>query len=123
MLAEDWGEREALTSRILQCRGDDTVAAVELIEHEGGSDGGSPLGAGHGLADLVLVPWIACTRCGQALLRAHDREPWGDLSYLARHYIITSPDRGTVLRIFPADAASRAFAALLEECADREPVA
>lgn len=116
VLAEDWGEREALASQILQCRGDGSAPTVKLLEPGDDTTSGTAVGAGQDLADLVLVPWIACTRCGQVLLRAHDREQWGYLSFLVRHYVITSPDRATALRLFPADAASEAFTTLLQEC-------
>lgn len=116
VLAEVWGEREALTPQILQCRGDDGAARLKLIRPDGGSADEVMRGSDHDSADLVLVPWITCTRCDQVLMRAHTREDWGDLSYLARHYVITSPDRATVLRMFPVDSASRAFTALQQGC-------
>ncbi|WP_229818451.1 hypothetical protein [Streptomyces chromofuscus] len=118
VLAEDWGEREALAPRILRCRGDGRASVVELIEHGSSAVGGASVRgpSGRDPAHLVLVPWIACRRCGQVLMRAHDREPWGDLSHLARRYVVVSPDRSTVRREFPADAVSHAFEALLNEC-------
>ncbi|MER5635420.1 hypothetical protein ABT095_00500 [Kitasatospora sp. NPDC002227] len=118
VLAETWGEREALTPRILQCRGDDAPANLKLLEHGGASDDQPALGPGQDPAGPVLVPWIACTRCDQVLMRAHSREGWGDLSYLAHHYVITSPDLATTSRTFPVQSAGVAFAALLEECAE-----
>lgn len=116
VLAETWGEREALTPRIRQCRGDGLPADVELVERGGDTVGGATIAAGQDLADLVLVPWIACARCDQVLMRAHAQEPWGDLSHLAHHYAIVSPDRSAVLRLFPAESAPTAFAVLLYEC-------
>ncbi|MEU7429140.1 hypothetical protein [Streptomyces sp. NPDC040750] len=118
VLAETWGEREALTPRILQCRDDGTSGHLKLIEGDEVIVPEVTGGAGQDLAGLVLVPWIACTRCSQVLMRAHARESWGDLSYLARHYIITTPSRTTVLRLFPADSASAAFDALQRVCSD-----
>ncbi|MFK0259680.1 hypothetical protein [Streptomyces sp. NPDC090445] len=59
---------------------------------------------------------VACTRCGRVLMRAHALEPWGELSYLARHYVIVSPDRGRVLRVFSDESAYEPFAALLRDC-------
>ncbi|MFD7994200.1 hypothetical protein [Streptomyces mexicanus] len=118
VLAETWGERETLTPRILQCRDDGTPGHLKLIE-DGGSTVAEAIGAAEqDLAGLVLVPWIACTRCGQVLMRAHARESWGDLSYLAQHYVITTPNRATVLRLFPADSAGAAFDALQRACSD-----
>jgi hypothetical protein len=117
VLAETWGERELLTPRSLQCRGDGARTRLKLIERadeimiesSGGADQ-DPAG--------VLVPWITCARCGHALMRTHTREPWGGLSYLAENYVITSPESDAVLRSFPADSAGAAFAALLTECAE-----
>jgi hypothetical protein len=112
VLAETWGEREILTPRILQCRDEGTPGPLKLIEGDGSTVPEAIGGAEQGLAGLVLVPWIACMRCGQVLMRAHARESWGDLSYLARHYVITTPNRATVLRLFSPDSASTALAAL-----------
>jgi len=116
VLAEVWGERESLTQRILQCRGDNTPAQLKLIEHADDIVNESAGGADPDAANL-LVPWIACTRCGHALMRVHTRERWGDLSCVAGNYVITSPERDAVLRMFPAGSASAAFATLLAECA------
>ncbi|WP_367048576.1 hypothetical protein [Streptomyces sp. Je 1-332] len=116
VLAEAWGERERLTPQILQCRGADQIAGVKLIETDGGSVDEVLGEADHDPAGLVLVPWIACARGGRVLMRAHTREPWGGLSYLAQHYAITSPDRAAVLRVFPPSSTTTAFAALQREC-------
>ncbi|MBC2869144.1 hypothetical protein [Streptomyces mexicanus] len=117
VLAETWGEREALTPQILQCRVEGAPGPMKLIE---GDESTVPeaIDMAEDLAGLVLVPWITCTRCGQVLMRAHARESWGDLSYLARHYVITTPNRATILRLFPADNASAAFDALQRACSD-----
>ncbi|MGW4197815.1 hypothetical protein [Streptomyces sp. NPDC005004] len=118
VLAESWGEREALTPQLLQCGEEGGPGTVRLIEGEGST---VPEVAGEvhqDLAGLIVVPWIACTKCGQVLMRAHARESWGDLSCLARHYVITTPNGSTVLRVFPADAADAAFAALQRACSD-----
>jgi hypothetical protein len=116
VLAETWGERDALTPRILQCRDDGTSGHLKLIEGDASTVPEAVDGAEQDLAGLVLIPWIACTRCGQVLMRAHARESWGDLSYLARHYVITTPNRATALRLFPADSAGVAFAVLQHVC-------
>ncbi|MFE5791175.1 hypothetical protein ACFQ8C_01235 [Streptomyces sp. NPDC056503] len=107
VLAEGWGEREALTPRLLRCPGDGEPSPVRLVE--AASD--VVRGPGDGSADDVLVPWIACERCGGVLARKHAREPWGGLSHLARSYVITWPEGGAVVREFPADAADAADAA------------
>lgn len=118
VLAEVWGEREALTPQIRQCRDEGTPGTVRLIECDSGTAPETVDEAGQDLTGLTLVPWIACTRCGQVLMRAHARESWGDLSYQARHYVITTPSRATALRLFPADSAGAAFAALQRVCSD-----
>lgn len=116
MLAETWGEREVLTPQILQCRDAGIPGPLKLIEGDRNTAPKAIDGAEQDLAGLVLVPWIACTRCGQVLMRAHARESWGDLSYLARHYVITTQNRATVLLRFPTDSADAAFASLQHAC-------
>ncbi|UXY25046.1 hypothetical protein N8I84_42245 (plasmid) [Streptomyces cynarae] len=118
VLAETWGEREVLTPQILQCRDEGTPGPMKLIEGDGSTVPEAIGAAEQDLAGLVLVPWISCTNCGQILMRAHARESWGDLSYLARHYVITTPNRATVLRLFPADSAGAAFVVLQRACSD-----
>ncbi|MFD8260087.1 hypothetical protein ACFV19_14360 [Streptomyces griseoluteus] len=118
VLAESWGEREALTPQILQCRDDGTPGHLKLIESDGNPVPEATGVAVQDLAGLVLVPWITCTRCGQVLMRAHARESWGGLSYLAMYYVITTPDRATVLQLFPADSADAAFVSLPRACSD-----
>ncbi|MER6300453.1 hypothetical protein ABT247_12895 [Kitasatospora sp. NPDC001539] len=116
VLAEEWGVREQLTPGILRCLGDGRPAPVRLLDGEGDE---AELVTGWSepeLAGLVLVPWIGCTRCGRVLLRAHSWEPWDDLSHVAEHYVISTPDHGAALRILPAGAADEAFAELLRDC-------
>jgi hypothetical protein len=84
---------------------------------------GSSVLADRALAGLVRVPWILCTRCGQILMRLHAREDWGDLSYLATHYAITTPDRTAVAQLFPGDCAAEAFTKLLQMCGQPSIVA
>lgn len=117
VLAETWGEREALTPQILQCRDEGRPGPLKLIESDENTVQ-EAISEAEDLAGLVLVPWIACTKCGQVLMRAHSRESWGNLSYLAWHYIITTPNRATVLLLFPGDSADAAFASLQRACSD-----
>ncbi|MFD9636882.1 hypothetical protein [Streptomyces violascens] len=117
VLAETWGEREALTPRILRCRSDGrSASAVTLVEQDGDLVSGDTVTAEHDLAGLVLTPWIICTRCDHVLMRIHAREAWGDLSYLARHYAIKRPDHAVVAPLFPAGSADKAFDSLLHSC-------
>ncbi|WP_158850779.1 hypothetical protein [Saccharothrix deserti] len=99
--AEVWGVREAVEPVLRRCRSR-AGGDVRVIE-DGEAMGGEPFG----LADLVVVPWIACTRCGRLLGRAHRREPWGDLSYLPLHYVLFTP-----VRLFGPESAWEAFTAL-----------
>lgn len=117
VLAEAWGEREAPTPRIRQCRNDGQGACdVTLIEQEDVPVSGDMALTDGALAGLVQVPWILCTRCGQILMRLHARETRGDLAYLATHYAITTPDRTAVAHLFPDDCAEEAFTKLLQMC-------
>ncbi len=122
VLAEQWGEREQLTPGLVRCLGDGAPAPVRLLDGDGEGDGGGDdavVVTGRSepeLADLVLVPWIGCTRCGQVLLRAHAWEAWDDFSYLAEHYVISTADHATALRILPADSVGEAFTELLHNC-------
>ncbi|MFE5582292.1 hypothetical protein [Kitasatospora sp. NPDC056531] len=116
VLAEQWGERERLTPGLLRCPGDGAPAPVRLLD--GDRDEAEVLTGWSEpeLADLVLVPWIGCNRCGRVLLRAHVWEPWDDFSYLAERYVISTPDCDAALRILPSDSAGEAFAELLHGC-------
>ncbi|MFB7667788.1 hypothetical protein ACFC1R_28340 [Kitasatospora sp. NPDC056138] len=116
VLAEEWGERERLTLGIVRCLGDGAPAAVRLLDDDGDEVQVVTGWSEPELADLVLVPWIGCTRCGQVLLRAHAWEPWDDLSYLAEHYVISTSSYDTALRIFPFDSTGEAFTELLQSC-------
>ncbi|MFE5407188.1 hypothetical protein ACFQ9Z_39180 [Streptomyces sp. NPDC056580] len=118
VLAETWGERESLTPQILQCRDDGPPGHLKLLDGDACTVPEATGVAEQDLAGLVLVPWITCTRCGQVLMRAHARESWGDLSYLARYYVITTSNRATPLRLFPTDSATAAFAVLQRSCSD-----
>ncbi|MGW1884474.1 hypothetical protein [Streptomyces sp. NPDC001970] len=118
--AEVWGMWTALAPGIGQCLGSDQDqgdTTLRLIEHADTVPlPGSSVGTDTAPADLLLVPWIACTRCDQVLARAHHREPWGDLSYLARHYVVFAPGHSTPTRLFEPDAAWDALTALHGTC-------
>ncbi|MFJ7911801.1 hypothetical protein [Kitasatospora sp. NPDC096204] len=116
VLAEEWGVRERLTPGLLRCPGDGAPAPVRLLDGERDEAEVVTGWSEPELAALVLVPWIGCTRCGRTLLRAHGWEPWDDFSYLAEHYVISTPDGVRAERILPRDAAGAAFAELLHGC-------
>ncbi|MGW4049149.1 hypothetical protein [Streptomyces sp. NPDC004721] len=112
--AEEWGQREALEERIWQCRSADSeslsmrlVASADAVPLNGASLSSAPE-----LAGLLVVPWIACIRCGQLLGRAHKREAWGDLSYLAAYYVLFHPGRAAKTMVFGPTAAQDALTVL-----------
>ncbi|WP_406725796.1 hypothetical protein WJ438_15565 [Streptomyces sp. GD-15H] len=117
--AEVWGVRTALAPRLGRCLGDHREdTGLRLIEHaETVPLPGSSVGTDTALTDLLVVPWIACTRCGQVLARAHTREPWGDLSYLARHYVLFAPGRNASTALFAPGSAWAALTELRTSCA------
>ncbi|WP_189317235.1 hypothetical protein [Streptomyces brasiliensis] len=117
--AEVWGMRTALAPGLGRClSGGQEDVGLRLIEHADTVPlPGSSVGDGTAPADLLVVPWIACTRCGQVLARAHGQEPWGDLSCLARHYVLFFPGRNTSTGLFAPDSAWDALAQLRMFCA------
>ncbi|PWI11742.1 hypothetical protein DIZ27_03175 [Streptomyces sp. NWU339] len=117
--AEVWGVWTALAPRLGRCLADcQEDAGPRLIEHADTTPlPGSSVGTDTALTDLLVVPWIACTRCGQVLARAHTREPWGDLSYLARHYVLFAPGRNASTTLFAPDSAWAALTELRTSCA------
>ncbi|MGW2182020.1 hypothetical protein ACWCXX_28785 [Streptomyces sp. NPDC001732] len=120
VVCEAWGMWPLpLEPRLSQCPGSGTVSALCLIENTAGT----PLPATTvGLADqLLLVPWISCTPCGQTLARAHTREPWGELSHTPEHYVVLDTDQGTALRLFPRGDGWEALTALRGSCEEQEP--
>ncbi|MEU6467718.1 hypothetical protein ABZ927_18075 [Streptomyces massasporeus] len=122
VMAEQWGEWEWLGMRI---------AALPHVGEEAGrlrvlQDGAEetrPAGfvlPEHPLAVAVLVPWIVCAPCARVLARAHRREEWGALSFLAEGYVVFGPGLAPLvfLREDPG-AAWDALAALRDGC-DRD---
>ncbi|MDT3395668.1 hypothetical protein RKE29_03220 [Streptomyces sp. B1866] len=122
--AEAWGQREALEERISQCRSADSerlslrlVASADAVPLDGASLSSAPE-----LAGLLVVPWIACVRCGRLLGRVHLREAWGDLSYLAAHHVLFHPGQAAQTAVFGPMAAQDALAVLtLCPGAQRQP--
>ncbi|MEV0251641.1 hypothetical protein AB0H76_33985 [Nocardia sp. NPDC050712] len=91
ILAEQWGERLARHDQIAACVRDSTdYGSIRLLP----DDRATPVHPSQiGITDaaltgLLVVPWLECLRCGRVLARVHAQEPWGDLSYLATHYIV-----------------------------------
>ncbi|MEV6279949.1 hypothetical protein [Nocardia sp. NPDC051832] len=91
VLAEQWGERLARHDRITACVRDSTgEASIRLLpdEHSTPVDPATIGITDPVLTGLLVVPWLECLRCDRVLARVHAEEPWGDLSYLATHYIL-----------------------------------
>ncbi|MGA5816719.1 hypothetical protein ACPC54_02475 [Kitasatospora sp. NPDC094028] len=118
VLLDGWGVRDALTPGLVRCLGDGGPEPVQLLDGDGDGEEAEVLTGWSEpeLAELVLVPWIGCTRCGRVLLRAHRWEDWDDLSYLAEYYVIAPAGERKALRIFPYDADQAAFDELLRDC-------
>ncbi|MET9677606.1 hypothetical protein ABZY68_31620 [Streptomyces sp. NPDC006482] len=145
--AEEWGVREAIEPGLGRClddggRGEDgrgpdgglgdglDGGSLSIVDPAGGlpspvpspvpppgSPPGPPTGPAGPDAELLVVPWISCTRCGRTLARTHEREPWGGLSYLARSYVVFAPGGSVPERSFPREAAWEALTALRVTCA------
>jgi hypothetical protein len=112
--SEMWGQREALEERIGRCRSssddDSTIhvlAPADAVPLTGASLSGRPE-----LADLLVIPWITCANCGQVLGRAHEREPWGGLSFLAAHYVLFRLGEIAQTQVFAPTAVRDALAVL-----------
>lgn len=116
--AEVWGMRTALAPGLGRCLDDHQEdSRSRLIERADTAPvPGSSVSTDMALADLLVVPWIACRRGGRVLARAHDKETWGDLSYLARHYVLFMPGRSTSSALFAPDAAWAAWTELGMSC-------
>ncbi|MFB7011270.1 MULTISPECIES: hypothetical protein [unclassified Streptomyces] len=115
---EVWGMRAVLAPGLGRCLGGHQEdSGLRLIERADTVPlPGSSVATDTALADLLVVPWIACTRCGRVLARAHDREPWGDLSYVARHYLLFVPGRSASTALFAPDSAWGALTELGVSC-------
>ncbi|MER5711275.1 hypothetical protein [Streptomyces sp. NPDC002122] len=124
--AERWGVWATLAPDLGRCLGAGPGdgsgdgpgdASVTLIEHAGAVPlPGSSVGADASWEVLLVVPWLACTRCDRMLARTHHREGWGDLSFDARRYVLFAPDRSTPVRLFAPESAWEAFTVLRESC-------
>ncbi|MFD0152646.1 hypothetical protein ACWGQ4_24670 [Streptomyces sp. NPDC055721] len=116
--AEDWGVWATLAPGLGRCLGGGPGdGPVTLIEHAGTVPlPGSSVGADTAWEALLVVPWLACTRCDRMLARAHHREGWGDLSFDARRYVLFAPDRSEPVRLFAPESVWEAFTALRESC-------
>lgn len=119
VMAEQWGEWDWLGTRItsLPHVGEE---AGRLRVLQDGAEETRPAGfvlPEHPLAASVLVPWIVCAPCERVLARAHRREEWGALSFLAEGYVVFGPGFAPVA--FPREepgAAWDALAALRHGC-------
>ncbi|MFF5895840.1 hypothetical protein ACFY8O_07930 [Streptomyces argenteolus] len=111
VLTEAWSVREELGPDLARCAGgpEDRTPPLELI----GAADAAPLPGGsvgaEALEGLLVVPWITRTGCPGTLARAHRLEPWGDLSFLAEHYVLLLPGEPGRTRLFPSDAVFEAL--------------
>lgn len=122
VLAEQWGERLARHDEIITCvRDSDDDPSIRLVPDDRSAPV-QPVRIGltdsaltdSALTGLLVVPWLECLRCGRVLARVHAQEPWGDLRYLATHYVIwrhTASD--DALEIFDESDLHSAFESLI----------
>ena len=121
VMAAQWGVWDRLAAEIMQCRGD-AARPRTLRVVSGAASEPMPVRTvltEHPTPDLYLVPWIACEPCGRMLARAHEREDWGDLSYVPEFYVVFAQDGSAVPQVFDEarrDAAWAALAALRVAC-------
>ncbi|MFD3493575.1 hypothetical protein ACFWWB_23910 [Streptomyces sp. NPDC058690] len=119
VVGEAWGMWPLPLGPLLShCPGNGTASALQLIEDAVIA----PLpGATVGLSSqLLLIPWISCTECGRTLARAHTREPWGDLSYTPKQYVILDADQGVAFQALTQASGWDALMALRTSCG-RQP--
>ncbi|MFJ3878117.1 hypothetical protein ACIPW5_11715 [Streptomyces sp. NPDC090077] len=109
VIAESWGVRRDVASRLLACPGDGNPSAVELVERPTTT----PLPALPELAGFLVVPWIRHAS-GRLLTRAHTEEPWGDLSLIPEHYAVLASAQGPTLHLFESFSAREALEALTQ---------
>ncbi|MFJ3511087.1 hypothetical protein [Streptomyces luteogriseus] len=112
VMAEQWGEWDWLGARIasLPLAGEEAGGLRVLRD---GAEDTRPAGfvlPEHPLAASVLVPWIVCAPCERVLARAHRREEWGGLSFLAEGYVVFGPGFDPV--VFPREEPGAAWDAL-----------
>ncbi|MER5750565.1 hypothetical protein [Streptomyces sp. NPDC002088] len=114
VMAEQWGVWDRLAARIVACPPDPEQLAVLRVFEDGAKEPTAVRDVlpEHPSADVALVPWITCVRCGRVLARAHGREPWGDLSYQAEAYVVFAAGGGFAPRVFDREEPGAVWAAL-----------
>ncbi|MHB9858187.1 hypothetical protein [Streptomyces sp. YIM S03343] len=121
VMAAQWGVWDRLAAEIMRCRTDETDHAP-LRVLTGTAAQPMPVRTvlpEHPTPDLFLVPWIACGPCGRTLARAHEREDWGDLSYVPEFHVVYAHDGSMAPQVFDEtrrDAAWAALSALRTAC-------
>ncbi|MFJ3303667.1 hypothetical protein ACIPSA_11160 [Streptomyces sp. NPDC086549] len=124
VMARQWGVWDRLGADIVKCPGDPgQPTLLRVLDAEDVIPGRSVV-PDHPSSELLLVPWITCTGCGRVPARGHEREWWGDLSYLPRLYAVFAPDRSVAPQVFDheeRDAAWRALTALRAGCVRSGP--
>lgn len=121
VMAAQWGVWDRLAAEIMRCRTDEADQAPLRVLT--GADA-EPMPVRtvlpeHPVPDLYLVPWISCGPCGRILARAHEREDWGDLSYVPEFHVVYARDGSMPPQVFDEtrrDAAWVALSALRAAC-------
>ncbi|MFF4396404.1 hypothetical protein [Streptomyces sp. NPDC001480] len=124
VMAEQWGVWDQLGPDIARCGPVPDAARLRVLP----DDAGDPLPAssvlpGPPAADLFLVPWIRCARCGRVLARGHRMEWWGKLSYLPLRYVVYAPGDAPAPQVFDPEERGAAWSALtaLRTCCRPDP--
>ncbi|MFJ9574768.1 hypothetical protein ACIRQF_00050 [Streptomyces sp. NPDC101191] len=114
VVCEAWGMwPHTLAPRLSQCPGSETASVLQLIENT--TSAPMPATTASLGDQLVLVPWISCTTCGQTLARTHTLEPWG-MSLTPEHYVILDTGQGTIRHLFTQGKGWEALTALRNSC-------
>ncbi|KPC84997.1 hypothetical protein ADK82_02985 [Streptomyces sp. NRRL S-4] len=115
VLTEAWGIREELAADLARCAGG-PEAEPSTLRLIGTADAVAlprpAAGGGCAPEEPVVVPWITCLCCTRILGRAHRREWWGDLSFLAEHYVLHTPGDPARTRVFGCDEVFEALGEL-----------
>jgi hypothetical protein len=112
VLAEIWSSREMAEARLAQClSAGEAEPGLHLLPADAPTTPASPTAG-----ELVVVPWITCTRCDCTLVRAHLYEEWDDLSFLPEYYTIRDPQQRLAASRFGPHDVEAAFSCLLGAC-------
>ncbi|MEU7075893.1 hypothetical protein AB0B30_37765 [Streptomyces narbonensis] len=89
VIAERWGVWATLAPGLRRCVGSGPGdGSLKLVDPAGAA----PLPYASADDPLVVVPWLACTRCDRILARVHHRGGWGDFSHARSRYVLSDRD-------------------------------